>query len=467
MTDFRWTPGMVTGALRAAGLMAGSAAASQREIRAIVTDTRTLQRGDLFVALRGEHFDGHDFLSMAAERGASGVVVSTDAEAPTGLDVDVFRVTDTLGALGALAHHRRLALTAPVVVVTGSSGKTTTKELLRSALDGWTEVHASEGNLNNRIGLPRTLLDAPDSAGVVVAEAGTSERGEIATLAAIAAPDVAVVTTVGEAHLEGLGSLDGVLNEKLDLIRGMRTKGTAFVGEEPSDLPRRAGLLGRRVKTVGFGPDASPGARGEDLERDTEGCFRFRWNGHAVRVGVPGRHVALDALIALAVADHLGAPLGGAADAVAEYRGGGLRDEVRRIGPLTVVVDCYNANPQSTRAALSALVDRPSQGPRIAVLGSMLEMGERERKGHREVLDFAAGLPLDLLVLTGAFAEAAPAVDAPYERVVALDPQDAYERLRDRLAPDAPATVLLKGSRGVSLERLLPSFERDFGGGGD
>jgi len=465
MTGYRWTLAQVSEALEAGGVLTGGRSTSGEavEVQRIMTDSRALQSGDLFLALRGERFDGHDFLVDAVASGAVALVVAEDVELPAGLQAHTLTVTDTLVAFGALARYRRNALRSPVITITGSSGKTTTKDLLRSALAPWTEVHATAANLNNRIGLPRTLLDAPDEAGAIVTEAGTSEPGEIAALAAIAHPDVAVVTTVGEAHLERLGSLDGVMSEKLDLIRGMRPTGTAFVGEEPIELGRQAALLDREVRTVGFGAEASPETRGEALERDEDGCFRFLWRGRTVRIGVPGRHVALDALLALAVADHMGASVPEAIEAVGEYRGGALRNEVRRIGPLQIVMDCYNANPQSTRAALQALADRASDGPRIAVLGSMLEMGERERAGHREVLEFAAGLPLDLMVVTGAFAEAAPAVDAPFERVVAIDPEEAYPRLRDRLDDDRPATILLKGSRGVALERLLPSFERDFG----
>jgi len=468
MTPFEWTAAAVREALEVKGLLVESRG-EPRRFASISTDTRTLSEGDLFVALRGEHFDGHDFLADAVERGAGGVVVDREApsSATSDLEVPVFVVRDTLKAYGAFGRARRDRIDVPVVAITGSSGKTTTKEMLRSAIGAHTRVHATPANLNNRIGLPRTLLETPVDVDCVILEAGTSEPGEIAALAAIADPDVAVVTTVGEAHLERLGSFQGVLNEKLDLIRGMRERGTAFVGEAPDILPTTAAGLGRRVKTVGFGPMASPDARGQLMSPDERGHFAFRWHDRTVRMSLPGRHVALDALIALAVVDHLGYPVERAVEGVARYTGGRLRDEIRQVGALTLVVDCYNSNPLSARAALDALATRRSVGPRVAFLGTMREMGEREAGGHRDVLAHASELPLDLVVATGSFVAAAELVELPFEVIAEEEPRAAYARLRpylsDAVEERGGATVLLKASRGVELERLVPNFEADFG----
>lgn len=467
MTPYEWTTEAVKAALAPRDLLV-DARGSNRTFTAVSTDSRTIAPGELFVALRGSYFDGHDFVRAAAEAGASGVVVDQEApaELTEGLDAAVFVVTDSLVAYGAFARARRDQIDVPVVAITGSSGKTTTKELLRSAIDAHTRVHATEANLNNRIGLPKTLLATPTDVDAVVLEAGTSEPGEIAELAEIAHPDIAVITTVGEAHLEKLGSFQGVLTEKLDLVRGMRERGTAFVGESPDILPTSADEIDRRVKTVGFGPTASPDARGELMEPDGEGHFAFRWRDRTVRMSLPGRHVALDALIALAVVDHLGYPVERAVEGVARYTGGALRDEVRTLGALTLVTDCYNSNPVSARAALDALATRRARGPRIAFLGTMREMGEREAGGHRDVLAHASELPIDLVVATGAFAAAAEGIELPFDVIAEEDPAEAYELLRERLrnAVDAEggATVLLKASRGVALETLLPDFEADF-----
>ncbi|MDT8367828.1 MAG: UDP-N-acetylmuramoyl-tripeptide--D-alanyl-D-alanine ligase [Longimicrobiales bacterium] len=472
MTPIEWTSRAVREALEAKGLLVDEDGEA-RTFTGVATDSRTLTGGELFVALRGERFDGHDFVTAAIEKGAGGVVIESDAlrgrETETELGLPTFVVRDSLRAWGALARARRDRIEAPVVAITGSSGKTTTKELLRAALDAEFRVHATEANLNNRVGLPLTLLSTPDDAEVVVLEAGTSEPGEIAELAAVAHPDISVVITVGEAHLERLGTVAGVLQEKLDLVRGMRERGLAFVGESPDILPATATELGRRVRTVGFGPAASPDARGELLDPDGDGHFSFRWRDRTVRMGIPGRHVALDALIALAVADHLGASSDPAIEGICRYTGGVLRDEVRGVGALTLVADCYNSNPVSARAALDALASRRSRGPRIAFLGTMHEMGEREAGGHRDVLAHASELSLDLLVATGAFAAASAAVVLPFEVIAEADPEAAYARLRPILAhalqDDGGATVLLKASRSESLERFIPAFEADFGGG--
>jgi UDP-N-acetylmuramoyl-tripeptide--D-alanyl-D-alanine ligase len=468
MTPFDWTSIAVRDALQAWDLL-GDVRGDDRRFTGVATDSRTIGAGELFVALRGERFDGHEFVRSAVQAGATGVVVDTAAPASVteGLDAQVFVVGDTLRAYGALARARRDRIDVPVVAITGSSGKTTTKELLRSAIGAHTKVHATAANLNNRVGLPQTLLATPIDVDAVVLEAGTSEPGEIAALAEIADPDVAVVTTVGEAHLEKLGSFRGVLEEKLDLVRGMRELGTAFVGESPDILPATADEIDRRVKTVGFGPTASPDARGDLMSPDEEGHFAFRWRDRTVRMSLPGRHVALDALIALAVVDHLGYPVERAVEGVARFTGGPLRDELRAIGALTLVADCYNSNPQSARAALDALAARRVHGPKVAFLGTMREMGDREAGGHRDVLAHAAELPLDILVATGAFAAATESLELPFEVIVATSPEAAYAplcpMLADAIDRDGGATVLLKASRGVALEALIPRFEADFG----
>jgi UDP-N-acetylmuramoyl-tripeptide--D-alanyl-D-alanine ligase len=468
MTPFEWTSAAVRDALAAWDLIVEVRGADRR-FASVSTDSRTIGAGDLFVALRGERFDAHDFARDAVASGATGVIVDSDAPSSIteGLDAQVFVVRDTLRAYGALARARRDRIDVPVVVITGSSGKTTTKELLRSAIGAHTKVHATEANLNNRIGLPQTLLATPIDVDAVVLEAGTNEPGEIAALAEIAHPDVAVITTVGEAHLEKLGSFRGVLEEKLDLIRGMRERGTAFVGESPDILPSTADELDLRVKTVGFGPTASPDARGDLMSPDEEGRFAFRWRDRTVRMSLPGRHVALDALIALAVVDHLGYPVERAVEGVARFIGGPLRDEVRPIGALTLVADCYNSNPLSARAALDALAARRVHGPKVAFLGTMREMGEREAGGHRDVLAHAAELPLDVLVATGAFVPATESLELPFEVIAEVSPEAAYARLRpmlvDAIEQSGGATLLLKASRGVALEDLVPRFEADFG----
>lgn len=461
-----WTGSAVRAAL---GLPPGEGA----DFTGISTDTRTVAPGALFVALKGERFDGHEYLDEALARGAAGAVVSEAFAAREGHRFPglLFPVGDTLVALGRLAHHRRRELGARgvrVVGITGSSGKTTAKEMTRGALEGRWRVHATTGNLNNRVGLPLTILAAPDDASVLVLEMGTNEPGEIGALAAIAEPEIGVVTTIGPAHLEKLGSLDGVLREKTALLAGLPAHGWAVVGEEPAALATRARELVARVRVAGWSGAADPDLRPEDLHLREDGTWGFRWRGEPVLLRIPGRHAVLNALLALAVADLLQVPSAVAALGVSSVAPAGMRGERRRMGGLTVLVDCYNANPQSMRSALDSLVESPAPGGRVAVLGSMLELGEGAEAYHRELLDHALHLPLDLVVAVGAFADAARQVG---ERVtpsggpallVADGAAGAAALLAERLS--GGETVLLKGSRGVALERVLPVLEEAFGG---
>ena len=427
----------------------------------ISTDSRTTREGNLFVALCGDNFDGHDYVSDALRRGARGAVVARTLETD---GVCVYPVEDTLLALGQLAGHRRQSLDAVVVGITGSSGKTGTKELTRAALEGSRRVHATPGNLNNRIGLPLTLLDAPDDAEVVVLEMGTNEPGEIAALTRIAEPQIGVVTTVSETHIEKLESLEGVLEEKLDLLRGLPDDGEAIVGDEPSLLSERARRLRRGLLVVGLGARADAAHRADNASQDEHGYWSFVWRGEPVRLRVPGRVSVQNALLALTVAELVGVPAAEAVRGVGQVEAGSMRGEIKRIGGLTLIVDCYNANPQSVRAALDLLLDIEPGRPKVAVLGSMLELGGRSEELHTALLDEAAALGLDLLVATGGFARAAADTRSAESDfwISVEDPLEAYEALRGRLAGDE--VLLLKASRGVALERLIPLLKNDFGG---
>jgi UDP-N-acetylmuramoyl-tripeptide--D-alanyl-D-alanine ligase len=448
---FAWTDEQVRSALDVAPQEDCS-----RIFTGISIDSRTTREGNLFVALSGDNFDGHDYVSDALGRGAWGAVVARSVEAAGAC---IYPVEDTLLALGQLAGHRRRSLDAVVVGITGSSGKTGTKELTRAAIEQSRRVHATPENLNNRIGLPLTLLDAPDDAEVVVLEMGTNEPGEIAALTRIAEPQIGVVTTVSETHIEKLESLDGVLEEKLDLLRGLPEDGNAVVGDEPPILSERAGRIRQDVLVVGLGAGADAEYRPSELSMDEQGCWSFVWRGEPVHLRVPGRHSVQNALLALTVAELLDVPAAEATRGVGSVEPGPMRGEIKKIGGLTLILDCYNANPQSLRAALDLLVDIEPGRPKVAVLGSMLELGGRSDELHAALLREASELGLDLIVATGEFARAA----ADGSTILSVvDPLEAYERLREGLAGDE--VLLMKASRGVALERLLPLLEEDFGG---
>ncbi len=461
MTAFGWTHQRVRAALspRDTPAFAGTTFAG------VSTDTRTLAGGELFVAIAGENFDGHDFVSDAVASGAAGVVVSRavtlDASVP------VYRVPDTLAALGQLARYRRRRHTAQVVAITGSSGKTTTKEFLRGALQRSYRVHANPGNLNNRIGLPLTILDAPDAAEVLVLEMGTNEPGEIAALTRVAEPDIAAVTTVSDAHLEKLGSLEGVFREKLALVAGLNGRGGVVVGDQPPALPARARELHPNVRVAGWSDAADANLRPQNTHPDSQGRHFFDWRNQRVHLQVPGRHAVYDALIALAISDLLQTPHGPAVRGLERYRPRGMRGERLQAGDLILLLDCYNANPQSVRAALDLLGLIPSAGRRVAVLGSMLELGDRSAALHDELLGEALSRAVDVVLALGEFAAAAERLRMAGRRggepalLASADAAEGYARLRGYL--EGNELILLKGSRGVALERLVPLIEADFG----
>ncbi|MEN8144616.1 MAG: UDP-N-acetylmuramoyl-tripeptide--D-alanyl-D-alanine ligase [Gemmatimonadota bacterium] len=438
------------------------AESSSRRYASVSTDTRTMGAGALFVALQGENFDGADFLEQAARSGARGAVVPHGATEPED-DFEMFAVADTTRALGSLARHHRTRSAVRVVGVTGSSGKTTVKEMLACALAGSFDTHRTEGNLNNRIGLPLSILSAPAEAEVWVLELGTSLPGEIAELTAIADPDDAVVTTVGPAHLEGLGDIHGVLEEKLDLIRGARNEGNVVVGEIPAELPLAARRIRPDTITAGIGESADYAP--DDYEVGAEEVW-FRRDGATYRVAAGGMHHLRDALLAASLAERLDvAPLEAAAG-LAEFRPLGLRGAVRQLGDLTVIADCYNANPESFEAAIvHCRLSFPGRR-RVAVAGTMLELGSHSGREHARVAGLLARGGFDLVVAQGEFGPAFSNLESAaggVQVIAAQTASDAWTALEPELRGDE--VVLVKGSRGVSLESVVDGLERAYAGG--
>lgn len=456
MKAFRWTENEVRTAL---GLPAGGGATV---FPAVSTDTRAIGEGDLFVALRGDRFDAHDFIGQAAEAGAAGAVVEhVPEDAPTHLVY--FQVPNTLHALGALGRHRRRALDARVVGIVGSNGKTTTKDLVRVALASRFRTHATQGNLNNQIGVPLTLLSAPDDAEALVVEMGTNEPGEIAILTAIVEPDAAIVTSIGEEHLEKLLSLEGVLEEEISILNGLGRRGIALVAENPPTVPERAiESLGRdRVRVAGFTDRADLRPEGE-VRVDRDGSTHWRWRGRDVHLPLPGRWNVRNALLALGLAEAWGLPVGDAIAGVEAVPAPKMRGEWMRIGSMQLLADCYNSNPPSAAAALELIADLPTDGGKIAVLGTMRELGGSSVELHRRTAEVAAaraGHGLDLIVATGDFVPAFEHLaESLGDRLIrCADPVEAFAAADPRIR--GTETILLKGSRGEELERWIPLLE--------
>jgi UDP-N-acetylmuramoyl-tripeptide--D-alanyl-D-alanine ligase len=444
--DF-WSRDRVVAAV--ANVAVGNHPAGTEVFRRVWTDTRTIQPGDLFVALVGERFDAHEFLRDAVAQGASGLVVSR-AAAAANLGVPVFEVTDTLAALGALGRFRRQAWGGPVVAVVGTNGKTSTKELIRAALGSRLEVHATTGNLNNLVGVPLTLLALPDGADAAVIEMGTNAPGEIARLRAIVEPDVTVVTSIAEEHLEGLGDVAGVLREELAGVDGVPVAVVPASQPEVADGARRKA---RRVVTAGIdGGDVS----GTGWSIDENGRGSMRVDGCEITLPLRGVHNLRNATLALAVARQLGIGFDDAARGIAAMEPPPMRVNWEQLGRATLINDAYNSNPGSARAAIELLRHAGQGRQRVAVLGSMLELGVQTPQLHDEVARsaLADGGGVELVAAVGEFAAAFARVAPNDPRVVlAADVESLWTALASRLSPDA--VILLKGSRGMRLERLV------------
>jgi UDP-N-acetylmuramoyl-tripeptide--D-alanyl-D-alanine ligase len=435
-------------------------------------DTRTLEPGFLFFAIRGPHHDAHRFLADAARSGATGWVID-DAEAcpsasPTRPPVAIL-VPDTTRALGQTAAWHRQGFTGPLVAITGSNGKTTTKEMCAAILSEAGPCLRTRGNLNNEYGLPLTLLARSDEDRTAVVELGMNHRGEIARLAAIARATVGVVTNVGSAHLEHLGSREEIAREKADLLAALPADATAVLfGDDPLLCAQRERIVAR-VRTFGLGPDCD--VRAERIERPRAGRFAFDLvcaTGR-VRVEVAGIHAGTvpNALAAATAARVAGAPDADVVAGLAAYEPAPGRMNLRALaGDLLVLDDTYNANPQSLAAALSGLMELRGEGRALAVLGDMGELGRAAPDAHREAGRLAARLAVDWLAALGDHAAlviaSAGEAGLPTDRgFVASDHEELVERLLRELRPGD--RILVKGSRSMRMERIVEKLVKRWG----
>lgn len=441
-----WTLDRIADALQEAA--AGSLPRGPASVSGITTDTRKIGKGDVFVALKGERFDGHDYLLDAVRDGASAVVVSRVPKLSS-LGVPVYEVRDTLVALGALAHYWRRAWGKTIIGVAGSNGKTSTKDLIRAALSGSYAVHATTGNLNNRIGVPLSLLSLQPEAEVAVIELGTSLPGEVAILREIAVPDIALVTSIAEEHLEGLGDLAGVLREEAAVYEGVA------VGIAPSAQPEIAeAARGRAKRVIVAGLEPGADVRPDRWEIGADGLGVIEMAGVIVRPPVRGLHNLRNAMLALAVARECGVSYEDVAAGIAAMPQPKMRVAWEQLGDVTLINDAYNANPGSTRAAIELLEGTGSGRQRVIVLGTMRELGAASAQCHADIAGLALASGADIVAGIGEFA---PALEKRNERgrvITAPDVEDLWPQLQARLKRDA--IILLKASRGVQLERLVP-----------
>jgi UDP-N-acetylmuramoyl-tripeptide--D-alanyl-D-alanine ligase len=441
-----WTLDTIAAAL--AGEAVGKLPRGSTELTGITTDTRKIGKGNAFLALRGERFDGHDYLRDAVRDGAAALIVSRAPKVDT-LGVPIFEVRDTLIALGALGYYWRRAWGKTVIGVAGSNGKTSTKDLLKAALSRAYTVHATTGNLNNRVGVPLTLLALPPEADVAVIELGTSLPGEVAILRDLAEPDIALVTSIAEEHLEGLGDLAGVLREEAAAYEGVA------VGIAPSAQPEIAEVArGRAKRVIVAGLDDSADLKPDRWEIGPDGLGVIEIAGVTVRPPVRGLHNLRNAMLALAVAHECGVSYEDAAEGIAGMPQPKMRSAWEQVGNVTLINDAYNANPGSTRAAIELLQGTGSGRQRVIVLGTMRELGAASEQCHADIAGLALASGADIVAGIGEFA---PALEKQNERervITAPDVEDLWPRLEARLQRNA--IILLKASRGVQLERLVP-----------
>lgn len=431
----------------------GRSLGGDAEFGEVTTDTRTLTRGALFVAISGERYDGNDFVPDAQAKGAAGALVSRVSTAP----LPQIKVDDTKLAFGVMARAWRDNFLLPVIAVTGSAGKTTVKEMVASIVRVTRRLCVTEGNLNNDIGVPLTLMRVgPDDQALVV-ELGANHVGEIDYLSRMVKPDIGIITNAAAAHLQGFGSLAAVAQAKGELLDHLSPAGTAVLNADDAfcaDWAARAG--DRSILTFGLNADADCRCIGEPRYTASGSALTMRLPDDQrieIDLPLPGRQNIANALAAAAAAFAIGTPAAQIAEGLARTRSvSGRLVRVPGAGGATLVDDSYNANPASARAALDYLAGL--KGRRVLVLGNMAELGDEELSLHREIGEYARGRCDDLIAIGGLAAEAAAGF-GPAGR--AFDDIDAAaEALQGMLGADV--TILIKGSRVMGLDRLVASL---------
>jgi len=437
-------------------------------ITGVSTDSRTVRRGDCFFAIAGEQFDGHHYIGQAFAKGAACAVVSRDADDTVTGGKAILKVADTIEALGDLAREYRRMNRFKVVAITGSVGKTTTRQIVFHVLSQQFRARQARKNFNNAIGLPLTLLDAEGDDEIIVAELGANHPGEIAYLTSIAQPDVAVVTNTYPAHLEGFGDLDTIVREKVSIAEGLRDEAVLIVNADIGPLAVAARNTGRPLRTFGTSADAD-----YRIENVTYAGFgsTFTIGGQEIHLPLPGPGNVHNALAAWAVCDRLGVTLDRFAAALEGLSAVSMRAEPVRIAALTVVNDCYNASPASMNNALAVLGSLrgapESAGNRrlVFICGEMAELGPQTESLHAELGKAVARAGVDLLLTVG----------EPPETTARLARETARHDLRTRCFDDTRAIcdnletliekddiILVKGSRTARLERVVDKLHELF-----
>lgn len=432
------------------------------KVKGISTDSRNIRKGDLFFALKGERFDGHQFILQAADAGAVGAVVSSEIKEDFGRkNFPMIRVKDTVTSLGDLAKYYRQKLNTKIIGITGSNGKTTTKEMTHHLLSRFGPTVKSQKSFNNFIGVPVTLFEIENRHQYGVLEMGTNAPGEIRRLSEIGAPDVAVIVNISKTHLEGLGSIEGVASAKGEILENLRKDGVFVYNiDNPWCVKVASGFRGKAV-SFGFNPHAH--IRCTDVKKREQGYVLVINGCFEIYIPIPGYHNINNCLASFAICCALGHNIYDRNDVFSSFKLPHMRIEQQRIGNITLINDAYNANPESVRAALEYLNEIDATGRRVFICGDMLELGDESFQLHREIGERVAHLNIDLLWTVGEraseIAKAAKLSGMPEKRVV------SFRNVEEIAVPEINGLrendmVLIKGSRGMHMENIIEKFRK-------
>lgn len=432
-------------------------------IGSVSTDTRTIKDGAVFVALKGENSDGHKYIKKAAELGAICCIVQDGADIPD--NIPCIAVADTSQALLDLAAAYRREFKIPVVAVTGSVGKTSTRGMIASVLVQKYKTLATEGNFNNEIGVPHTIFRLDKTHEIAVLEMGMNHFGELARITVAAQPDTAVITNVGEAHIENLGSREGILKAKLEILDGLTHGGTVVLCGDNDLLWGINGSV--EFETVYCGINNTRCdlvAENIKVSADgTEFSFKYEDKEYNARISVPGIHHVYNALIAVAIGVKYNVPMNDIICGIREFIPDGMRQAAVKIGNFTVIKDCYNANPTSMRSGLDVLSLAETDGRRVACLGDMMELGTISEQAHLNVGALAAQSKVDCLITVGEraklIAQGAKDSGMPEDKIFSFDNNDELCAEIGNILKDGDV-ILLKASRSMKLEQIADYMEK-------
>ncbi|MEN8127345.1 MAG: UDP-N-acetylmuramoyl-tripeptide--D-alanyl-D-alanine ligase [Planctomycetota bacterium] len=433
------------------------------DLNGVSIDSRAIQPGQAFFAITGENFDGHNYAAAAVEKGATCIVVEREVDAPS--QIPSIKVDSCVTALAQFASWYRQQLSAKVIAITGSVGKTTTRQILHQILSRFFKCHQAPNSFNNHIGVPLTILSAEPDDEILLVEIGSNHLGEIEKLTTVANPDIAVITAVAPSHLEGFGSLDNIIKEKASIARGLRTGGTLYVnGDQPDLLDYVKKQFDASIVT--FGQSDGCDVRAIDLET-TGGQGSLTIDGQCVNVPLPGRANVSNVLTSWAVCRDLEISLPSFTDAVRSLKSGAMRMEIENIGPLTVLNDCYNANPASMANGLSCLASMAAntQKRKVFIAGSMAELGPQSEPLHVQLGQKAASEGVKVLLAVGPFAEQVlqGASETGQDAALACafkKTGQLCDNLHKWIQPDD--IILVKGSRSANLEKAIQRLRELF-----